>query len=328
MTFKGNQLHAARGEQGNVCDLRQVVRVDEQLELWPELKAVFMQEAGGDRIIAGQGFDQRGTQDHLLIGLGDIDEPGTGQPGHILTWHITVDSRFHGNCFRSSGAAIVPHKVHEGFHAGALAVAAGYAVQDEEAFMRRVTGQGIAQRLLKECGLVLIALHDLGNKLLPTLTAGICMVFNTGLHAQEVRRGMISELPCFQVQGAVLAVEQEGVCIESGQGQRVHAGRVLQNGFAVVAALPLGNVLHVALLPGFIRDGQRINIKAVCQFLAKLHDLQAAGVGLPHAIRINEPLFALWHIPGNALVPICEQVAVSDVIPAVSVVIVGFKVGQ
>ena len=58
------------------------------------------------------------------------------------------------------------------------------------------------------------------------------------------------------------------------------------------------------------------------------HSLQAAGVGLPHAIRINKPLFALWHIPGNALVPVCEQVAVSDVIPAVPVVIVGFKVGQ
>ena len=254
MAFKGNQLHAARSEQGNVCDLRQVVRVDEQLELRPKLKAVFVQKAGGDRVIAGQGFDQCSTQDHLFIRLGDIDEPGTGQPGHVLTWHIAVDGRFHGNGFRSSGAAIVSHKVHEGFHAGALAVAAGYAVQDEEAFVRRVTGQGVAQRLLKECGLVLIALHDLGNELLPTLTAGVCMVFHTGLHAQKVRRGMLSELPCFQVQGAVLTVEQEGVCIEPGQGQRVHAGRVFQDGFAVVAALPLGNVLHVALLPGLIRD--------------------------------------------------------------------------
>ena len=40
---------------------------------YTHLKAVFMQETGGDRIIAGQGFDQCGTQDHLPVSYTHLD---------------------------------------------------------------------------------------------------------------------------------------------------------------------------------------------------------------------------------------------------------------
>ena len=51
MSVKRNDFDSARLKQRKVCDIRTMVRVDENLEVRSELKAVLMQIPGGDRIV-------------------------------------------------------------------------------------------------------------------------------------------------------------------------------------------------------------------------------------------------------------------------------------
>lgn len=53
MTVKRNDLDSPRIKQRKVCDVRSMVRVDENLEVRAELKAVLVQIPSGDRIVAG-----------------------------------------------------------------------------------------------------------------------------------------------------------------------------------------------------------------------------------------------------------------------------------
>ena len=61
-------------EQGQVCDIRLIVRIDENLKAGSELERVLMQKTGSDRVIARQTLGQSRVNGQLFLRLGDIDE--------------------------------------------------------------------------------------------------------------------------------------------------------------------------------------------------------------------------------------------------------------
>ena len=84
MPVKRNDFDSARLKQREVCDIRTMIRVDENLEVRSELKAVLMQIPGGDRIVTGQSFGKSCIQSNLLLRLGDVYKTGAGKPGNFL----------------------------------------------------------------------------------------------------------------------------------------------------------------------------------------------------------------------------------------------------
>ena len=74
MSVKRNDFDSARLKQRKVCDIRTMVRVDENFEVRSELKTVLMQIPGGDCIVTGQSFGKSCIQSDLFLRLGDASQ--------------------------------------------------------------------------------------------------------------------------------------------------------------------------------------------------------------------------------------------------------------
>ena len=84
MPVERNDFDSTGLKQRKVCDIRTMVRVDENFEVRSELKAVFMQIPSCDRIVTGQSFGKCCIQCDLLLWLGDVYKTGAGKPGDFL----------------------------------------------------------------------------------------------------------------------------------------------------------------------------------------------------------------------------------------------------
>lgn len=97
-SLTGKLLQMSNGavydENGKVCDIRTMVRVDENFEVRSELKTVLMQIPGCDRIVTGQSFGKSCIQSDLFLRLGDVYKTRAGKPGDFLSglshWAYTL----------------------------------------------------------------------------------------------------------------------------------------------------------------------------------------------------------------------------------------------
>ena len=69
VAVKGNDFDTTGLEQGQVRDVRTVVRVDEDLEVRTELEAILMQISGRNGVVTSQAFGQGSIQRDLLLRL-------------------------------------------------------------------------------------------------------------------------------------------------------------------------------------------------------------------------------------------------------------------
>ena len=148
VTIEGDGLNAPRGEQGQIGDLRQVVRVDEHLELWPVLETVLMKEPRDDGVVAREGFHQCRRQRQLLIWFGDVHEPRAVQPGYILTGCVAIQLELGTYGLRPGCPSIITHEPEESLHSSSFPIACGSSIEDEQALVARAACERVAQRLL------------------------------------------------------------------------------------------------------------------------------------------------------------------------------------
>ena len=114
------------------------------------------------------------------------------------------------------GPAIVAHQRQVRFHCRPLAVPGGGTIQDEKAFLVGVPLQGIPQSLLKIKRSLLVSLHDLADKSLPTVAPGLRVVLGPGQLGQHILRAVFMKLSCCKVKGSVQAVVAIRLAIEIG----------------------------------------------------------------------------------------------------------------
>ena len=317
MPVEGDNDDAIAGKQGHVVDNRQEVGVHIDLELGLEVEAVFMEETGIEGVIAGHGFDLGGIQHHAFPWLRDIHEADAGQPCDILAWLRTVGVAFHGNGLRAGGTAVVPQHLQHAFAQGAFAVACGHTVEDGHAFMTGVAGQAIAQDLLQESGSVGIAVHDLVN--VGAESFGIRVgVVGDGTHlGEEVCAAVFGELPGVDMQGAVLAVEDVDIGIETAVWNGMVHLSVLEDVDPVVMAVPSAGVFHINRALVLVVDLQSKGINEVGQFHAVFHRPETSSVRFPDTVLVVEPHLAFRHKAQAVLIEIREDVPRTDVVPGI-----------
>lgn len=104
-----------------------------------------MQVSRSNRIVAGERLHQRRRQRQLLIRLGDIYKPRAVEPGYVLAGRVAILLKARADGLRASGFSIIAHEPEKRLHGRAFAVARGRAVEDEQAFVARVSGEGVAE---------------------------------------------------------------------------------------------------------------------------------------------------------------------------------------
>ena len=259
MPLEGNRLDAARRKERQVGDLRQIVRVDEHFELRAILEAVFMQVSRRDRIVAGERLHQRRRQRQFLIRLGDVHKLRAVEPCHVLAGRAAVLLKARADGLRASGFAVVAHESEKRLHGRALAVARGRAVENEQAFVARVSGEGVAEGFLQILGLFycrrfIRAAHDFLHESLPARATGVRVVGNAADLRKKVLGTVFSEFAGSQIQRSVLAIQQVGIAVKIRRAQAVYAGRILENRLPHASIVPAGGALEAHVPQRGVRD--------------------------------------------------------------------------
>ena len=124
--------------------------------------------------------------------------------------------------------------------------------------------------------------------------------------------------PCTDIERTVQAVNEVYVAVEIGYHNRIDAGGVLDDRFAVAPYLELRYKFDVVGTLPLILYGQRIADKCLRASFAQFHCGKIAGVMSPDGAVKDIPCLALRRIPRYILVVIGEQVSHADVIPVIA----------
>ena len=223
MTVKRDDLQSAGLEQGHIIDIRQVVRIDKNLEHRHKIKAVLIQESSIDGIVAGHSFYESCIKCDLFLRLRDIYKSGTYQTSHFFRRSACVPTtEFSCQHIRIRCLSVVAHDLQECFHCSTFSVSGSGTVKDEHTLLRGISCQGVSQRTLKEVCQIRIPAHDLLDKRVPAWTVCIRVIGNTGFHCEIILRPMLPEFQCPHIQRSIFAVEEILVPVECLHGDRIH----------------------------------------------------------------------------------------------------------
>ena len=201
---------------------------------------------------------------------------------------------------------------------GGLAVAGGFAVENEHTFLVRHTQHGVPQRLLQIVSLVFVITSNLCNELLPAATPCVLQgIVEVGLHSQEVFPVMFPELHFFEVESAVLAVDKVGVCVKLCRSDRKHTGSVLHQPVTEAPVAHLYDELHVLGAAFFVGNLTAVESHQAAELLDLLRYQQRTRVLAPCTFGVGEPAFRFGTVAGIILVALGEQLRHAGLVPRI-----------